>query len=88
MKSRSVKMSTTPMPGYSKASLSVNDKDLDYVYVKKQDKYQIEGKDLTNEEFITIWRERAKIKLTKEEIMNLPPKLRKKVIALAAIESL
>ena len=76
------------MPGYSKASLSVNDKDLDYVYVKKQDKYQIEGKDLTNEEFITIWRERAKIKLTKEEIMNLPPKLRKKVIALAAIESL
>tara|TARA_A100001201_G_C4000885_1_gene174532 strand:+ start:92 stop:322 length:231 start_codon:yes stop_codon:yes gene_type:complete len=76
------------MPGYSKASLSVNDKDLDYVYVKKQDEYQIEGKDLTNEEFITIWRERAKIKLTKEEIMNLPPKLRKKVIALAAIESL
>ena len=81
-------MSTTPLPGYSKVTMSAGGKDIDYVYAKSEEQHQIEGKDLTNEEFITILREKSKIDLTKEEIMSLPPRLRKKVIALAAIESL
>ena len=78
----------TPQPNFSQGTISVNGKNLDTVYVNDEESFSIEGKDLTNEEFITIFRTKSQIDLSRDEIMGLPNKLRTKIIALAAIESL
>ena len=48
----------------------------------------IDGKDLTNEEFLTVLRETTRLTLTTEEIERLPEKVKRKVKAIAVIEKL